>query len=217
MRKLWLSLVLLLALLPGSPSAVQAGGTTFTVNSTMDAVDANPGDGVCDDGAGNCTLRAAIMEANALAGADTITLPTGTYLLSIAGAGEDAAVSGDLDTTGDLTITGAGHSTTIIDAAGGDRVFHIISGSTVNISGVTIRGGTIDDSGGGILNSGTATLSSSIVAGNSATGSLSGGGGVRNDDFGTMTISDSTVSANSTQLSSLATAQSATTRLPTGP
>ena len=69
---------------------VNAGGfsryglvATFTVDSTADAVDANPGDGVCDDGLGNGTLRAAIMEANALAGADTIDIPAGIYTLTL--------------------------------------------------------------------------------------------------------------------------------------
>lgn len=51
---------------------------SFEVNSVADAVDVSPGDGVCDDGAGNCTLRAAIMEANNLDGAVAITLPAGT-------------------------------------------------------------------------------------------------------------------------------------------
>ena len=62
------------------------------VNATYDAVDVNPGDGVADDGTGHATLRAAIMEANALAGANTIRIPPGTYTLSIAGAGEDLSV-----------------------------------------------------------------------------------------------------------------------------
>ncbi len=44
---------------------------TFTVNSTADNSDLNP-NGVCDDGSGACTLRAAIEEANALPGSDTI-------------------------------------------------------------------------------------------------------------------------------------------------
>jgi len=44
----------------------------FTVNSTGDALDANPGDGICDDGTGDCTLRAAINEANASPGYDKI-------------------------------------------------------------------------------------------------------------------------------------------------
>jgi hypothetical protein len=55
-----------------------------------------------------CTLRAAIQETNALPGADTINLPSGNFLLSIAGQGENAAASGDLDITDNLTIVGAG-------------------------------------------------------------------------------------------------------------
>lgn len=49
-----------------------ARANVFTVNSTGDAPDANTGNGVCSDGAGNCTLRAAIEEANGSVGADTI-------------------------------------------------------------------------------------------------------------------------------------------------
>jgi parallel beta-helix repeat protein len=61
---------------------------TFTVDSTGDGADINTADGVCDDGAGNCTLRAAIQQANATAGADTINFRIGagvqTILLSTA-------------------------------------------------------------------------------------------------------------------------------------
>jgi CSLREA domain-containing protein len=128
-KVLQLSFVALLTVLTavwGTGGVAQAA--SFTVNSTVDAVDATPGDGVCDDGAGNCTLGAAIMEANALVGADTITLPTGTYTISIAGTGEDAAETGDLDISDDLTINGAGADTTIIDGGGLDRVFQVFSG-----------------------------------------------------------------------------------------
>lgn len=45
----------------------------LTVNDTGDAPDLTPGDGVCDTtGTGICTLRAAIMEANAISGTNTI-------------------------------------------------------------------------------------------------------------------------------------------------
>ena len=37
----------------------------FAVDVTTDTPDANPGDGVCADAGGNCSLRAAVMEANA--------------------------------------------------------------------------------------------------------------------------------------------------------
>ena len=55
-----------------SDETVAAQGVTFTVNSKGDVGDYIPGDGVCDDNAGGCTLRAAIEEANASAGIATI-------------------------------------------------------------------------------------------------------------------------------------------------
>src|ERR671926_346430 len=57
--------------------------TTFTVNSAGDGADANLADNVCNDGGGNCTLRAAIQQANATAGTDTINFSvTGTINLT---------------------------------------------------------------------------------------------------------------------------------------
>ena len=53
----------------------KAAGQTFVVNSLGDNPDYNPGDGACNtmpSGLPECTLRAAIMEANAQTGADTI-------------------------------------------------------------------------------------------------------------------------------------------------
>ena len=115
---------------------LSAFAADFTVNTTTDAVDVNPGDGICEVTAtvGDCTLRAAVMEANALADADTITLPAGLYTLTITGVDEypfdgaagfevvhnldgasdvdllgyQLAAQGDLDITEDVTITGAG-------------------------------------------------------------------------------------------------------------
>jgi len=52
----------------------------FQVNSTGDTEDFDTADGLCQDDQGNCTLRAAIEQANALAGMDTI-------IFDIAGAG----------------------------------------------------------------------------------------------------------------------------------
>jgi len=57
-------------------SVMQAAiADTFTVDSLLDgssAHDLTPGDGTCANAFGECTLRAAIMEANALAGDDRI-------------------------------------------------------------------------------------------------------------------------------------------------
>lgn len=130
---------------------------TFTVNSLNDAVDLLPGDGVCDSSAqpnSQCTLRAAVQETNALSGADTIILPAGIYTLTIPGVGENLAATGDLDLNDDLTLTGAGAATTIIDGGALDRVFHLnTSGRTVQVSGVTLRhgDGSLSGAGGAIM------------------------------------------------------------------
>jgi CSLREA domain-containing protein len=191
------------ALQCAAPATAQAA--SFTVSSTADAVDANPGDGICETGAGNgiCTLRAAIQEANALPGDDTIVLPAGTYTLSLAGVDEDASATGDLDISSNLTIAGAGAATTIIDGGALDRVFQVgtpFFDAAVTISGVTIRNGStaaslIKDGGGILVFSGpsTLTLNNSIVSGN-----LGGtGGGIGTLGFGTLLISDSIISGNS--------------------
>ncbi|HEC65646.1 MAG TPA: response regulator, partial [bacterium] len=61
-----------------SSLATPVENATFTVDSTGDGADAGI-DGSCDDGGGNCTLRAALEESNANAVADTIAfnIPTG--------------------------------------------------------------------------------------------------------------------------------------------
>ncbi len=50
---------------------------TFEVNHSGDAVDANPGDGLCATASAVCTLRAAIEEANASANGDHIDFNIG--------------------------------------------------------------------------------------------------------------------------------------------
>ncbi len=69
----------------GVPSSRTAtASSTFLVDSAGDAGDATPGDGICDTGGGVCTLRAAIQESNALAGADTIDFGINTGSVTIA-------------------------------------------------------------------------------------------------------------------------------------
>jgi hypothetical protein len=50
-------------------------------------------------------LREAVIAANANPGSDTIVIPAVTVTLATAGRGEDAAQTGDLDLTDDVTIT----------------------------------------------------------------------------------------------------------------
>ena len=163
------------------PLPARAAGP-FVVNSTNDLPDANPGDGLCAAANDTCTLRAAIMEANALAGPDTITLAAGTYTLAIHGAAENGSATGDLDITSDLTITGAGSASTVVtgDATWDDRIMQMVSFPTigaVSISGLTMKGGhtPAGENGGGLEGSaGTVTLNDLVFTDNTA--DLEGGG-----------------------------------------
>ncbi|MCU0499205.1 MAG: right-handed parallel beta-helix repeat-containing protein [Anaerolineae bacterium] len=81
-RIYWLTaIVILLSLTPSAVfSEIRA---TFTVNSTLDASDANIGNGSCSTSTGVCTLRAAIEEANFTTGTDTINFNIGSGLQTI--------------------------------------------------------------------------------------------------------------------------------------
>jgi len=165
-----------------------AQGAVFEVNSTTDAVDAALGDGTCATATSTCTLRAAIQEANALAGADLVRLPAGTYALTLAGANEDASASGDLDISSELLIVGAGPDTTIVQGNGADRVFDIGSGAVASLAAVSVRGGGGVDLGGGIRNAGALAIEACRVEQNGGEGSLAVrlGGGIANT--GTLAI-----------------------------
>ncbi|MCL4245569.1 MAG: hypothetical protein KJ002_10635, partial [Candidatus Dadabacteria bacterium] len=133
-----------------------AGAAVFFVDSTEDAVDDNPGDGFCDDGSGSCTLRAAVMESNALAGADEIILSDDVYILTIPGT-DNLAADGDLDIRDDLIITGEGADETVIDAANMTRVFHLVDDDDlvqieVEIAGLRIQNSIAGNAGGAIRN-----------------------------------------------------------------
>ncbi|MGF1666467.1 MAG: tandem-95 repeat protein, partial [Acidimicrobiia bacterium] len=91
-----------------------------TVNSTGDAADALPGNGVCSTGGTNsagqpaCTLRAAIQEANASAGIDTIEFDipaTETGYSGARGVFTITATSSLPNITAGVTIDGATQTT----------------------------------------------------------------------------------------------------------
>lgn len=171
--------------------AAPVGAVNFVVDYwAEDQADLVPGDGVCAWSTSaplgqRCTLRAAIMEANALPGEHTIAIPGGAHIvLSIPGRNEDAAATGDLDITKSLTIgsNSGGSSRPIIDANGIDRVFDIHpTAVNVVLNGLQITGGLANSAstttGGGILSdaSGVLVVIDSEIRGNSA----NAGGGMR--------------------------------------
>jgi CSLREA domain-containing protein len=187
-----------------------AHAATFNVNSTADVPDATPGNGTCETATGNniCTLRAAVAEANALAGLDTINLQAdSTYLLTRVGV--DEFLKGDLDLVDSANIVGAGPGSTIIDANGditGDRALNVhecigdLQGCpqgivSVSVSGVTFQHGhTALAPGGAIRSYGDLTLTNCVVTENTS----GAGGGIVSQRA--LTIMNSAVTNNVAQL-----------------
>ena len=122
------------------------------------------------------SLRWAISQANAHAGADEVVLVAGTYTLTLTGSGENANAYGDLDVLGDTTFTGAGAASTIVSGGNQTAVLHIIGGTTT-MSGVTIANGKLSGNGPGVdVNAGaTLHLSQAIVRNNESTTGDAGG------------------------------------------
>jgi CSLREA domain-containing protein len=178
-------------------------GATFVVNTTDDGVDVNPGNGVCaadfetEEGDAACTLRAAIQEANARNGQDIIELPAMEFQLSLDGRDEDAAATGDLDITGDVTIRGTTDSEDVnstVNIQSIDRGFEV-RGVSAQFEGFTITAGTaVGAPGGGAIynNGGSVTLIDMNLNLNS--GSVRAGGIENNGD---LTIRDSKLDSNS--------------------
>lgn len=199
----------------------------FVVDGTADVDDALSGDGICATAAGVCTLRAAVQEANALTGADTIQLSAITITLTRT-----------LHVVGALTVAGSGAAHTIIQGcdadanrscAGAARLLTVQDGATLTMSGATLRNGAggisvgvrqswepgyggragltltdaaiLDSTGGaGITAIGDVTVINSRIAGNRVGGSYGGfpyGGGILASPGTSLRIVNSTLSGNS--------------------
>lgn len=183
---------------------------TFLVNSTLDLVDTNPGDGVCGfiftwkgSTTRYCTLRAAINEVNALAKfpTKTIKVPEGNYSLS----------QGRLKVLNSMTIKGDGVSKTIIDGAGASGVMQIgkYDGSEaendilVNLRDLTLQNGDtgISGAGGGLrIEEHTYVQMSGCQIRDNEAGLA--GGGIAN--AGTLRMTECTVSGNKTSAAGFA-------------
>jgi CSLREA domain-containing protein len=210
-----LAWLLTVAPLPWPVPSVMAA--TFTVNTTDDTADASPGDGVCADSAGRCSLRAAVMEANALGGGPhTIVLQAGqTYTLSkdTDGAGhrtDSGADNDDLDITSTIIIQGNGAviqrdpslpcNLDAVAEAGEFRIFHVQTGGSLTLDALTISNGCagttagiFNDRGGAIFNiNGIVNVINSTVSQNRA---VYAGGGIFQYQ-GTLNIINSTISEN---------------------
>ena len=170
-----------------APANVRAE-TLFVVNRKGDAADLSPGNGKCDvstTSGKQCTLRAAIQEANALAGADSIQF-------DIAGSPKVIAPASPLPPIVErLSINGWSQAGTVANTltVGSDAVFKIVldglnagaganglelTGENSNIFGLVIQ----RFSGSGILISGTKNKAFGNLIGTNTAGTVARGNGV---------------------------------------
>jgi predicted outer membrane repeat protein len=195
-----------------------AATVTFIVNTTDYSVDTIPGNGSCADTNGKCSLRAAIMEANATpgSGSTTIIVPAGTYTLT-----------SSLSITSNVTIIGAGGDSngdpksTIIQAgtipgSGTDRVFDINPNLdkdlNVTIQSVWARygkasggyggGGIAADAGANVAVTNTILIDNCYISNNISSSAADGGGGLNltgGKSNGTLKVTRTTVINNTEQ------------------
>jgi len=189
-----------------------AEAVTFNVTKTNDSAD-----GSCD---ADCSLREAVIAANAAGGADTVLLPAGAYDLTIAdasaGIDEDAGATGDLDIApGGLTLQGAGAVATSIDAKTlGNRIVHVLgyySDSPIAIRGVTLEGGDSSAQGGSAEGGSSVRVDDSfpglVVTLDDVVVDKSGAGASAVRSVATLVVTDCTFSENGTSTAlALATA-----------
>jgi CSLREA domain-containing protein len=166
-------LMLLVAVVAGLLVVPSAGAVTINVTTVADDYGASPG---------TCSLREAITAAQtdsgfdgcaAGAGADTVSLPGGTYLITRPGADEDLNVTGDLDVvgTGTLSIEPANdNAKVVLDANQIDRVYDQQGNNSLTIKNQHVFGGVltlIGDDGAGIRNAvGQLTVEGTTISSN---------------------------------------------------
>lgn len=179
-----LSLTLFFAVLGAICFTAAASGAVFVVTKTTDD------NGSCTPA--DCALREAVIEANALPGADTVEVPAGVYPLTISGSGE---TGGSLDVTDDVEIYGVPGETTIIGDQEGVLLVQGqfgVSETRAVISGLHITGGHAEFGGGIRLSLADVVIVDSLIEGNTAT--IDGGGIYA--ALGSLTVTRSSVTNN---------------------
>lgn len=174
-------------------------GPLFTVNSAADTVDATPGDGLCADSNGQCTLRAAIQESNQEPNPDVSSI--NVIIFALPNPSVIDLTLGELAITSGNWIFGPGARRLTVQRSfapgtANFRVFRIATGSPggVEIGRMNIRNGNAGgENGGGILVEAGRGISLTDVAigGNSA----ANGGGIAN--AGALFVNRALVNSNS--------------------
>ena len=167
-------------LLGATTAASAASPLSLTVNSKADTHAVSPASGKCLDAQRHCTLRAATEVANAQAAGRLVNITVPVGKFKL--------------TLGALTlkhnsviVTGAGSTTTVVTAQGASRVLTVAAAAKVTLNHLDLTGGTAPSgtssqnggNGGGIMNAGSLTLTNSTISAN-----VAGSGGYGSTDPG---------------------------------
>ena len=175
---------------------------TVSIDSTGDGADSSTSDGVCDDGNGNCTLRAAIQQVNALGGAVINFDISGAGTRVIQPASALPAITQPVFIDG-YSQTGASEGTLLIELDGTNAGTDT-DGLTLSGKGSVLRGLVINsfDGNGVVLqgSSGEQALSGNYI-GTDDTGATDEGNGdvgVHIDGAPNVVLRDNVISGNDT-------------------
>ncbi|MGI8786954.1 MAG: choice-of-anchor Q domain-containing protein [Pyrinomonadaceae bacterium] len=137
---------------------------------------------------GDCSLREAIKNANNAAGSDTINFAAGVTSIPLTSALPDVSSTVSIQGGSGVTVSGNKTISTF-------RPFHVVGVGNLTLDKITVRNGK-ETVGGGLWNEGaTATLTNCTFTGNEAT--TDAGGIYNTGSAGTMTISNSVITVNS--------------------
>ena len=167
-------------------AALSANAAVITVTATDDN-----SDGVCN--VAHCTLREAIVAAG----------PSDEIVFSeIFRSPQLINLTGGHMTTNGITITGPGsHLLTVRSVIGTSPISRIFNfNGSINLSGMTITGGSVNGAGGGgiAIGAGTAVLNDVVVTGNTASGGVTAFSGGITMSGGLLIMNNCTVSNNTT-------------------
>lgn len=172
---------------------ILANGALFTVNNDGDSVDADPGDGICADTNSQCTLRAAVEEANADPNTDIIifSLPLPAVI---------NLTLGQLSVTKNLSIIGPGARNLTVrrspePGTANFRIFSLAGApeTVIFMRRIKISNGNAGKQFGGAVNISRRNyvyMNNIAISNNSAYS----GGGIAN--FGYLTLNRSTLNSN---------------------
>src|SRR5688500_1314760 len=190
----------------GAAHAPLAG--LIEVNTTSDADNLDPNSG-CDTDAATpgeqCSLRAAIQRANALAGDDEITLTIPTTQPNCDPTGPHCRINltkalPDLSTNIRIISPGIDRTTVRRNSVDNFRIFRVTSSADVTLSGLRVvngrpagitAGGGVSHEGSGIVN-----VVDSIFTDNVGGTIVASGGAIANSSNGTLNIINSSFADN---------------------